>query len=513
MAVTLFDQFGRPIAPREARTPERREVAAVSLRDRWSNYPADGLTPGRLARILKQADAGDVVAQAELFEQMEERDAHLGSQFQLRKLAVQGLDWEVVPAGEDQRAADVAAQCATAIGALPDFEDNILDMLDALAKGYSLTEILWDVSSGQALPHSLRWVHPRRVSFATSLTPRVLTEAEPARGEDLAPFKWVYHRYKARSGYDTRAGIMRVCAWMYLFKNYGVKDWVAFAEVYGQPLRLGKYSPNASREDKDALKLAVASLGTDAAGIISKATEIEFVEASKTSSLNVYESLVRFCDAQMSKAVLGQVLTSEAGGQHGEGSQALGRVHSDVRQDLVEADCKALGKTLTRDLLRPLVGFNFGWDTACPAFRLHFDPPEDMLAQVQVLDILTTRVGMDVAQEWVSRRFRVPMRQAGETPLLRPAQGAQSFKRLALKDTPEAGHPAALGAARALDAEPLAAWGEVIGAELERCASLVEFRDRLEGLVVSLDPGPQAALLRQAMTMAELAGRFDANER
>ena len=59
--------------------------------------------------------------------------------------------------------------------------------------------------------------------------------------------------YLARSGYDTRAGIMRVCAWMYLFKNYTVKDMMGFAEVYGMPLRVGKYEPGASRADREAL--------------------------------------------------------------------------------------------------------------------------------------------------------------------------------------------------------------------------------------------------------------------
>jgi len=38
---------------------------------------------------------------------------------------------------------------------------------------------------------------------------------------------------------------MRVCAWMYLFKNYAVKDWIGFPEVYGMPLRVGKYEPGA----------------------------------------------------------------------------------------------------------------------------------------------------------------------------------------------------------------------------------------------------------------------------
>ena len=209
--------------------------------------------------------------------------------------------------------------CREALNAL-DLDEIFLDMLDALAKGYSMNEILWDASGNQAVIRDIRWIHPKKVTFWDSIHPRVLTEEEPVRGVDPQPFKWVYFRHKARSGYDTRAGIMRVCAWMYLFKNYGIKDWVIFTEVFGQPLRVGKYDQGASQADKDALLAAIRAIGTDAAGIISKNTEIEFVEAQqRTGSLNIYESLTRFCDNQTSKAILGQVLTSEAGGQKGEG--------------------------------------------------------------------------------------------------------------------------------------------------------------------------------------------------
>jgi phage gp29-like protein len=292
----------------------------------------------------------------------------------------------------------------------------VLDLLDAIPKGYSMMEIVWDASRGEARIQALRWIHPKKITFWDSITPRVLTEDEPVRGADPPPFKCVYHRCRARSGYDTRAGLMRVCAWMYLFKNYAVKDWVAFAEVFGMPLRIGKYEPGASKADREALVHAVRSLGSDAAGIISKSTEIEFVEAQKGSSQNVYESLASFCDAQMSKAILGQTLTSEAGGGKGQGSYALGRVHSGVRQDLIEADCRALGKTITEQVLRPLVGFNFGWDAPVPRFRFLYEPPEDLKAAAETYKILAD-LGFDFSSEHISERFKIPVRKPEETPL------------------------------------------------------------------------------------------------
>ena len=150
---------------------------------------------------------------------------------------------------------------------LESFDDAILDLLDAIGKGYSLCEILWDTTGGKAIIGGFSWIHAKKAVFyergaanmwaKSTEAPRVLTEAEPFNGEIMPPFKMVYHRYKARSGYYTRAGVLRVCAWMYLFKNYGIKDLVAFAEIFGMPLRLGRYDSGASQGDKDALIAAI----------------------------------------------------------------------------------------------------------------------------------------------------------------------------------------------------------------------------------------------------------------
>lgn len=544
--ITLFDQFGRPIESGLTRKPETREIAVAQLRDRWSTYPSKGLTPARLAEILQAADGGDVLRQAELFEEMEEKDAHLGSQFALRKQAVTGLDFEILANEDDPQGDKVADFCRQCIETLPNWDENLLDMLDALAKGYSLHEILWDQSSGQAMPRDLKWVHPKRLTFWDSLTPRVLTEEEPTHGVDLQPFKWVYHRHKARSGYDTRAGIMRTCTWMYLFKNYTIKDWVSFSETYGQPLRIGKYSPSATKEDKEALLQAVRSIGVEAAGIISRNTEIEFIEAQRTGSLNIYEALANFCDAQVSKAVLGQTLTSEAGGSKGQGSYGLGKVHNEVRLDLVKADASALAKTITQLLLKPIVGFNFGWDAPMPQFHFQVQEPEDLKALADVYGVFIDR-GHQVAQEHIAERFGIPMAQDGQTPLTAkavptpdkgkqqpPDKGKQLIPSKGKQQTGPEGLKLVLKAAApgALPADPLAdltgapvvalltqrvalaagnaTWVNSLEALLAQCDSLEEFRDRLLDAFAGMNPADIAEGLQQALAVAELSGRFDA---
>jgi len=518
----LYDQFGRGIQVRDTRRPETREIAIAEIRDRWNDYPSSGLTPQRLAAILREADQGDMRRQAELFEEMEEKDAHLASQFQVRKLAVQGLGWEILPAAEDARAKQIAEACREQINGLVNFDEHVLDLLDALPKGYSTLEILWDTSAGQAAIRDLRWVHSKKITYWESLTPRILTVEEQVRGIDPPPFKFVFHRYKARSGHDTRSGLMRVCAWMYLFKNYSIKDWVAFAEVYGMPLRVGRYEPGASKADKESLVAAIRSLGSDAAGIISKSTEIEFVEAQKsggTSGRNIYESLAGFCDAQMSKAILGQTLTSEAGGTTGQGSYALGQVHNDVRQDLTEADSRALAKTITHQLLRPFVGFNFGWDAAVPAFRFLFEPPEDLKAAAETYKILS-EIGFDMSQEHVSERFKIPVRKEGETPLSAPTKKQSPVPvpaKLLAKIAGGGGDPGQ----RFVDdlAEVLLSRDDATDPLLGQIVSIVQnadsYEDMLETLYAkyaSLDSAKFETVLNQAMFAANLWGYLRARE-
>jgi phage gp29-like protein len=417
--------------------PEARQIAVAAVRDRWSTYPSAGLTPHRLATIFREADQGDVYRQAELFEEMEEKDPHLFSTLGIRKNAVLRLDYDVTPYSESAEDKKIRDFVADVLFNLPALEEALLDLLDALGKGYSLVEILWGIDGGRAVVTGLNWIHPKKGSFLDRgagmwtpmpRAPRILTEEHPIDGEEMPPFKLVYHRYKARSGHDTRAGILRVCAWMYLFKNYAVKDWSVFAETFGMPLRVGKYDAGASQADKDALLAAIRSLGTDAAGIISKSTEIQFVEAAQKGGAKIiHEALAEFANKEMSKAVLGQTATTEGtpGRLGNEDAQDEGR------HDLIEADAEALSGTIRFHIIRPLVSFNFGWDKPLPWFKLDYQEPEDLKSLMEVYKG-ASEIGQPISAEHVSERFKIPMPKKGETLLVAPPPGGNS--RLAARD-------------------------------------------------------------------------------
>ena len=401
--------------------PVAARVAAGDVNDKYSDYPSSGLTPRRLARIFRDADEGDVRAQMELFEEMEEKDTHLFSQLQTRKLAVTGLDWEVQPFSEEETDREIADFVEGQLRGMENFDEVLTDMLDAVGKGISILELAWAVEDGRNVIEDIEYVHPKKLVWDSITDEMKLCTREYPSGLSLPENKFVIHKYKAKSGHESRAGILRVVSWMYLFKNYDIKDWVSFCEVFGMPLRLGKYDASASEDDKRQLMEAIISLGTDAAGIVPSSTLIEFIESQKTTSVEIYEKLARYCDEQTSKAVLGQTLTSDSGG----GSYAQSKTHNEVRHDLTVADAKALAVTVRRDIIRPLVEFNFGPDAAIPYFGFDCHEVEDQKETAEIYKTLVCDMGLAVPASHIYKKFSIPKPEDGEEILVPPQAGAR----------------------------------------------------------------------------------------
>lgn len=396
--------------------PITARVAVGDVNDKYSEYPSNGLTPRRLARIFRQADEGDVRSQMELYEEMEEKDTHLFSQMQTRKLAVTGLDWEIQPFSKDDRDKVIADFVDEQLKAIENFDEVLTDMLDAIGKGISIMEIIWGVDTdGWNVIDDIQYVHSKKLIWDAQTDEMLICTREYPSGIAIPKNKFVVHKYKAKSGHPSRAGVLRVVSWMYLFKNYDIKDWVSFCEVFGMPLRLGKYDASASEEDKKQLMEAIISLGTDAAGIVPTSTMIEFIESQKTTSVEIYEKLARYCDEQISKAILGQTLTSDSGG----GSYAQSKTHNDVRHDLTVADAKALAVTIRRDIIRPLVEFNFGMDADVPLITFDCHEVEDMKETVDIYRTLSCDMGLPIPASHAYKKFSIPEPEDGEQ-ILKP---------------------------------------------------------------------------------------------
>lgn len=375
---TLLDAYGRPIRTQQL-TQRLAEPGLTGIRQIWAGSSASGLTPQRLATILRACDHGDLTEFLTLAEEMEERDPHYLSVLGTRKRVISGITPLVKPGGDDARAKEIAEAVQTHIADHEGLPDLIEDLLDALGKSFSVVENDW---ARDARLWTFRgFIHrdPRHFIFdrETGTEIRMLDEAGPIEGIPLEPFKFAVHRSRIKSGLTYRGGLARVVAFAWMCKQYTLKDWIAFIETYGLPLRLGRYGPEATADDVRKLFQAVANIGTDAAAVLPDSMRIEFENGPTTSGDDLFETFARWTDEQISKAVLGQTMTADSGS-----SEAQAKVHNDVRHDIALSDARAVAATISRDIVRPFVDLNFGVQQVYPRLVLPIDEPEDTKAKI-----------------------------------------------------------------------------------------------------------------------------------
>jgi phage gp29-like protein len=373
----------------------------------------DTLSPRQIKQMLLAAESGDTAAQADLFQRMEEKDGELDAHLRTRKAGVLRLAWELEPADGSERAAAAAEICRSTLEGLPGLHQALFDLLDAVPKGYSVLEVEWCTEPGRWRPRGLHW-RPQRWFVLEEDAP-LRMRAEGGELVEVNPLNFLVHRVQARSGFCARTGLLRSCVRAFIVRHFAWKDWLAFAEVYGMPPRVGWLREDASWDSEEARELwqAVRGMGMDAAAVVREGNRIEVLDSAPNADGSLFERIIERAGRELTLAVLGQTLTSS--GEKG-GSRALGQVHEHVRWDLVQADAEALGRTLSDQLLAPIVRLNLGPEHPVPRWRFATDRPEDLGRLAQTVRTLS-EAGLPIPAGWAYRKFGIPRPAAGEAVL------------------------------------------------------------------------------------------------
>lgn len=361
-------------------------------------------TPARVVRILKgAASLANPPEFARLAASVERRNAKLRSVLSTRKLAVASLPIVVEPGGtkfKDRKAAEATLELLTSEAV----ENAIFHLLDGIYTGYAAAETIWNTEGAMWTVERIEPVPAHWLSFdkTDGRTPLLAPKEAGGSWEPFKQKKFIFHAPQLLSGIPITSGLAFTAAFYSALTSVCLQDWTQFVELFGQPLRLGRFPKGNSKEhlaDREVLKKALQNLGADAWAMIPDGMQIEFVEAAtRNASAEVYERLARYLDEILAGLVLGASLTSGTGNTGSGGSQALGAVHNEVRADILRADARALANTLRRDLVTHFVRFNFGEDVAIPKVRFHIEEPEDVAALAEAVAKLVP-LGFRVSQD------------------------------------------------------------------------------------------------------------------
>lgn len=536
-----YEQNGTRFRVRERglKTKQTDNSARVAqLRREFAEHPSSGLTPATLAVILKNAEQGNLLEQCYLAEDIEEKDGHIQAEIFKRKMALTDIDWQIEPpvnasAQEQKDAANIEQMLKD----VEDWHNIVFGMGDGILKGFSNIEFEWGFYNNFRIPEA--FVHRPATWFQLHHDDQdcIALRDQTGKGEKLRPLNWLQHRHPAKSGYAARIGLIRQLAWPFIFKNYSVRDLAEFLEIYGIPIKLGKYPSGATDNEKSRLLQAVLGIGHNAGGIIPKGMDIEFHEAAKGGGSDPFMTMMSWCERIQSKVILGQTLTSQV---DSTGSQALGNVHNEVRQDIRDHDLRQMANTLNRDLVLPMHALNSASYRGDPRRkpRIIFDTqePEDISQYAESLPKLVD-IGFRIPASWAQDKLRIPEPE-GEEAILGRATATPAIKELGEKDEDKdspksepqtAALRLALAALKTQSPKDDGAdvltqrlaqqAGESFSALMQPIESLVANADSLEALLEQLleleDQLPiedYQLLLGQAFTAAELSGRFDVNE-
>jgi phage gp29-like protein len=277
----------------------------------------------------------------------------------------------------------------------------IEEMMDAVAYGYAPIEILWKRDGDFWGIENLVGKPPQWFEFDADnrlVFKGIGIAVEPVPDNR---FLLVQHRQSYSNPYGDKT--FSKCFWPVTFKTKGWEWWTVFIEKYGGAFMYGKYPNNTSKESQEELLDSLDRMVVDAVAIFPEGSEITIdALANKGSVSTVHLAYINAANAEISKAILGQTLTTELGKT---GSYAAAQTHNLVRKDLAKADRIRISAAFDR-LARIYTLYNFG--TAILPPRFTFVEDEELYTEQVKRDVQLYRIGWRPTKAYIAREYVIP---------------------------------------------------------------------------------------------------------
>ena len=293
-------------------------------------------------------------------------DDHLTSVMSKRYAAVSARSWTLERGKASARA---TARVQDSLDAL-DIRGAIKAGLKAIGFGRSIQEVVWaSDSTGWIYPAQIVERPPEWFRFGLRGETRFVDEA------GLLPImpdrKLLICRHEADALNPYGSPVLSRCFWPLAFKRGGLKLWMMFCERFGLPKTVGKVPAGTTEGERAKLLANLEAMVRAAAAVISDNGKVELLETKISGDLP-FPELVHWADSAMSKAWLGETITTES---NGTGSYGYAKAGLEVRADLALDDAAMIESQLFAPLVRWIWEIN---GLSGPMPYVQIDMPEDL---------------------------------------------------------------------------------------------------------------------------------------
>ncbi|HOM04898.1 MAG TPA: DUF935 family protein [Candidatus Kapabacteria bacterium] len=256
-------------------------------------------------------------------------DPHVWSCVQSRKSGITNCKWEI-------SMNDKIGQDIKTIFEKIDLSSLISSIFNAILFGFQPIEIIWKLdNTGELSIVPDRFVPLPQEYFGFSPNGKLLLKGNSLNEfVELPEGKMICPQYEATLQNPYGTALLSKCYWACTFKNGAFRFWMNFMERYGMPLLIGQYQRYATTQEVEALADSLVNMAENSVIVAPEGIDIKLAEASRTSSVELYYQLVRTCNAEISKALLSQTLTTELD----SGSYAASRTHYSIRREVIMSD-------------------------------------------------------------------------------------------------------------------------------------------------------------------------------
>lgn len=430
-------------------------------------------------------------------------DAHLDAVKNKRFASITSRAWTIDGSKGDQKKAKFVEEYLWNI----DLRNVISQMLEAIGFGYAVHEIVWNTVQTDLgtliLPTAIK--DRKQEWFKFDSDSKLLLQTNDGSRREMPERKFLVTRNRPTTANPYGNAVYSRCFWPLAFKKGGLKFWMLFVEKYGMPKAIGKVPPTATeKEQQDFLKMLVG-LVRDAVAVIPQTGSVELLEAGAANA-NPHKAIVDWADQAMSKAWLGETLTTEQ--TSSGGTQAMATVHNDVRADLALDDAAMIESSINQ-LIRWIYEINWPNEKEIPWMNIIL--PEDLQEARLNRDIKLTQLGVKFNAQYITDIYGIDEKYFEMTEVQPQggmfAEGPE--KKGKVRKTSHELRNQVNAFTEHLENECekvdiLAPIRELV----ENAKSLEEVRDKLIGCYAEMPMEKIAEEMEQAFLAADLAGRF-----